>query len=47
VRLVLVPTTMQLMGDFNWWIPKWLDRRLPDMDFESSPTKQEEVVTAA
>jgi uncharacterized membrane protein YdfJ with MMPL/SSD domain len=45
VRLVLVPTTMQLMGDFNWWIPKWLDRRLPDMDFESSPTKQEEVVT--
>lgn len=45
VRLVLVPTTMQLMGDFNWWIPKWLDRRLPDMDFESSPT-QEEVVTA-
>jgi RND superfamily putative drug exporter len=48
VRLVLVPTTMQLMGDFNWWIPKWLDRRLPDMDFESSPTtKHEEVVTAA
>jgi uncharacterized membrane protein YdfJ with MMPL/SSD domain len=48
VRLVLVPTTMQLMGDFNWWIPKWLDRRLPDMDFESSETpKQEEVVTAA
>jgi uncharacterized membrane protein YdfJ with MMPL/SSD domain len=48
VRLVLVPTTMQLMGDVNWWIPKWLDRRLPDMDFESSPTmKQEEVVTPA
>ncbi|MBE2318980.1 MMPL family transporter [Solirubrobacter sp. CPCC 204708] len=47
VRLVLVPTTMQLMGDLNWWIPKWLDRRLPDMDFESAPTKQEEVVTAA
>ena len=47
VRLVLVPTTMQLMGDFNWWLPKWLDRRLPDMDFESSrPPKQEEVVTA-
>ena len=36
VRLVLVPTTMQLMGEWNWWLPKWLDRRLPDMDFESS-----------
>jgi RND superfamily putative drug exporter len=50
VRLVLVPTTMQLMGDFNWWIPEWLDRLLPDMDFESSepaPTKTEEVVSTA
>ena len=27
VRLILVPTTMELMGDFNWWMPKWLDRR--------------------
>ena len=36
VRLVLVPTTMELMGDGNWWLPRWLDRRLPDMDFESS-----------
>jgi putative drug exporter of the RND superfamily len=24
------------MGDLNWWLPKWLDRILPDMDFESS-----------
>jgi uncharacterized membrane protein YdfJ with MMPL/SSD domain len=36
VRLILVPTTMELMGDLNWWLPKWLDRLLPDMDFESS-----------
>jgi uncharacterized membrane protein YdfJ with MMPL/SSD domain len=36
VRLVLVPATMELMGDWNWWLPKWLDRILPDMDFESS-----------
>ncbi|HEY6892281.1 MAG TPA: MMPL family transporter [Solirubrobacter sp.] len=36
VRLILVPTTMELMGDLNWWLPKWLDRILPDMDFESS-----------
>ena len=36
VRLVLVPTTMELMGDFNWWVPKWLDKILPNVDFESS-----------
>ena len=36
VRLVLVPTTMELMGNANWWLPAWLDRILPDMDFESS-----------
>jgi uncharacterized membrane protein YdfJ with MMPL/SSD domain len=36
VRLILVPTTMELMGDRNWWLPGWLDRILPDMDFEAS-----------
>ena len=46
VRLILVPTTMQLMGDWNWWIPKSLDRVLPDMDFESStPAHAEEAAT--
>jgi len=35
VRLVLVPATMELMGDWNWWVPKWLDKRLPNADFES------------
>ena len=30
VRIVLVPATMKLMGDANWWLPGWLDRRLPD-----------------
>ena len=39
VRLVLVPTTMELIGEPNWWLPKCLDRRLPDIDFESSPTR--------
>jgi RND superfamily putative drug exporter len=29
VRLVLVPATMKLLGDANWWLPTWLDRRLP------------------
>jgi RND superfamily putative drug exporter len=43
VRLILVPTTMELMGDLNWWLPRWLDRILPDMDFESSGAEQEPV----
>ncbi len=34
VRIVLVPATMKLMGDRNWWIPAWLDRLLPMVDIE-------------
>jgi len=29
VRMVLVPAVMQLLGDRNWWLPRWLDRVLP------------------
>jgi RND superfamily putative drug exporter len=36
VRLILVPSTMELMGSANWYLPKWLDRILPNVDFESS-----------
>jgi putative drug exporter of the RND superfamily len=32
VRMVLVPATMELLGNRNWWIPKWLDRILPKID---------------
>jgi RND superfamily putative drug exporter len=34
VRMVLVPATMALMGDANWWLPRWLDRLLPELDVE-------------
>ena len=34
VRIVLVPATMKLMGDANWWLPGWLDRILPTIDIE-------------
>jgi RND superfamily putative drug exporter len=34
VRMVLVPSTMELLGDRNWWIPRWLDRLLPHLDVE-------------
>ncbi len=29
VRMVLVPATMKLLGRANWWLPGWMDRRLP------------------
>ncbi len=34
VRMVLVPATMELLGDANWWLPRWLDRWLPALDLE-------------
>jgi uncharacterized membrane protein YdfJ with MMPL/SSD domain len=36
VRLILVPAAMKLLGDWNWWMPSWLDRLLPDLSFESA-----------
>jgi putative drug exporter of the RND superfamily len=34
VRMVLVPATMELLGDRNWWLPAWLDRLLPHIRLE-------------
>jgi RND superfamily putative drug exporter len=34
VRMVLVPAVMELLGKWNWWIPNWLERRLPRLDVE-------------
>jgi RND superfamily putative drug exporter len=31
---VLVPATMELLGDRNWWLPVWLDRLLPHINVE-------------
>jgi RND superfamily putative drug exporter len=36
VRLVLVPATMELLGDRNWWFPSWLEW-LPRVHIEGSP----------
>jgi RND superfamily putative drug exporter len=34
VRMTLVPAVMSLLGRGAWWLPKWLDRALPDLDIE-------------
>ncbi|WP_258724133.1 MMPL family transporter [Cellulomonas sp. NS3] len=36
VRMTLVPALMHLAGDKAWWLPRWLDRLLPDVDVEGS-----------
>ncbi|WP_280398482.1 MMPL family transporter [Nocardia carnea] len=34
VRMTIVPAVLALVGDKAWWLPKWLDRILPDLDVE-------------
>jgi RND superfamily putative drug exporter len=37
IRMLLVPATMELLGDRNWWFPRWLDRALPSVNVEGEP----------
>ncbi|WSR56878.1 MMPL family transporter [Micromonospora ureilytica] len=34
VRMTIVPAVMSLLGDRAWWLPRWLDRALPNVDIE-------------
>ncbi len=34
VRMTLVPALMSVLGRVAWWIPKWLDKALPNLDIE-------------
>jgi len=34
LRTILVPALMHLFGNANWWLPRWLDRRLPHLAIE-------------
>jgi len=36
VRMLLVPATMELLGDRNWWLPTWLDRIIPNLNVEGT-----------
>jgi putative drug exporter of the RND superfamily len=40
LRTVLVPAVMHLCGRANWWLPRWLDRRLPHLAVEPSAQEQ-------
>ncbi|HZG94790.1 MAG TPA: MMPL family transporter [Mycobacteriales bacterium] len=43
VRMVLVPATMELLGDRNWWLPAWLDRLLPKISVEGHELTDAEI----
>jgi RND superfamily putative drug exporter len=36
VRMILVPAAMTILNKSAWWIPKWLDKVLPDVDVEGT-----------
>ena len=36
VRILIVPSTMELLGARNWWLPGWLDRILPNLNVEGT-----------
>jgi RND superfamily putative drug exporter len=41
VRMVLVPATMELLGDANWWLPRWLGRVLPVVHVDAAPPSRD------
>ncbi len=38
VRMVLVPSIMELLGPLNWWMPRFLDRSIPTIGVEGTPS---------
>jgi RND superfamily putative drug exporter len=34
IRCLVVPAIMRLLGERAWWLPRWLDRRLPHVALE-------------
>jgi RND superfamily putative drug exporter len=44
VRLILVPALMTLLGPANWWLPRWLRRRMPHLSHTSTSAPAPAVV---
>ena len=38
VRMMLVPSIMEILGPVNWWLPRWMDRSMPKIGIEVTPT---------
>jgi len=42
IRSVLLPATMTLLGDWNWWLPRWLGW-LPHVTIEAESSEPEQL----
>ncbi|WLQ05283.1 MMPL family transporter [Arthrobacter oryzae] len=42
VRMTIVPAVMYLLGEKAWWLPRWLDRILPDVDVEGAKLRKDD-----
>jgi len=47
VRMLLIPAVMHLLGESAWWLPKWLDRILPNVDVEGAALERSHPVHGA
>jgi RND superfamily putative drug exporter len=47
VRMTMVPAVLALVGKHAWYIPRWLDRALPDLDIEGRSLRQQPTPSAA
>ncbi|MBC7725391.1 MAG: MMPL family transporter [Burkholderiaceae bacterium] len=47
VRMLLMPALMHLLGRSAWWLPRWLDRVLPDVDVEGASLERSHAVAGA
>jgi uncharacterized membrane protein YdfJ with MMPL/SSD domain len=39
IRAVLLPASMKLLGEWNWYLPRWLER-LPRTELEAPPARE-------
>src|SRR5690606_30484235 len=47
VRMTLTPAVMTLLGEKAWWLPRWLDKILPDVDVEGAKLERTVAVAPA
>lgn len=43
IRLLLVPAAMSILNKSAWWLPRWLDRLLPDIDVEGTKLENKQL----
>jgi RND superfamily putative drug exporter len=46
VRCVLLPAVLEVLGPATWWLPRWLEQRLPRVNIEGSSTREVAVLEA-